>query len=68
MNLIAESDVSNVVLTLNAHQQLPSYVGSIIINCISFNVSFCSFIFLHVRHEANQADCYLAKYALPIYC
>ncbi|KEH18605.1 hypothetical protein MTR_8g027132 [Medicago truncatula] len=34
LNLIAESDASNVVLALNAHQQSPNYVGSIIQDCI----------------------------------
>jgi len=37
-----------MVLALNAHQQSPNYVGSIIRDCISFNASFCSLIFLHV--------------------
>jgi len=59
LNLIAESDASNVVLTLNAHQQSSNYVGSII--RISFKGSFCSLNFLHVRREANQAAHYLAK-------
>lgn len=42
MNLIAESDDSNVVLTLNTHQQSSTYVDSIIEDCISFNVCFRS--------------------------
>ena len=53
-----------MVLALNAHQQSPNYVGSIIQDCISFKGSFRSLNFLHVRHEANQAAHYLAKYAL----
>jgi len=64
LNLIAESDVSNVVLALNAHQKSPNYVGSIIRDCISLKGSFRSLNFLHVRREANQAAHYLAKYAL----
>ena len=64
MNLIAESDASNVVLALNAHQQSSNYVGSIIRDCISFIGSFHSLNFLHVRREANQAAHYLAKYTL----
>ena len=64
LNLIAESDVSNVVLALNAHQQSPNYVGSIIRDCFSLKGSFRSLNFLHVRREANQAAHYLAKYAL----
>ena len=64
LNLIAESDASNVILVSNAHQQSPHYVGSIIRDCISFKGSFRSLIFLHVRREANQAAHYLAKYAL----
>jgi len=53
-----------VVLALNAHQQSPTYVDSIIGDFISFNGCFCSLIFLHVRREANQAAHYLAKCAL----
>ena len=64
MNLIAESDASNVVLALNAYQQSPNYVGSIIRDCISFKGSFRSLNFLHVRREANQAAHYLTKYDL----
>ena len=64
LNLIAESDASNVVLALNAHQQSSNYVDSIIRDCISFKGSFRSLNFLHVRREANQAAHYLAKYAL----
>ena len=45
LNLIAESDASNVVLALNAHQQSSNYVGSIIRDCISFKGSFRSLIF-----------------------
>jgi len=40
LNLIGESDTSNVVLALNAHQQSLTYVGSIIRDCISFKVVF----------------------------
>jgi len=54
LNLIAESDVSNVVLALNAHQQSPNYVGSIIRDFISFKGSFRSLNFLHVRRDANK--------------
>ena len=64
LNLIAESDASNVVLALNTHQQSPNYVDSIIRDCISFKGSFRSLNFLHVRREANQATHYLAKYVL----
>ena len=64
LNLIAESDASNVVSALNADQQSPNYVGSIIRDCISFKGSFRSLNFLYVRREANQATHYLAKYAL----
>jgi len=64
MNLIAESKASNLVLALNAHQQSPTYVDSIIKDSISFNVCFRSLNFLHVRNETNQAAHYLAKYAL----
>jgi len=64
LNLITESDASNVVLALNARQQSPNYVDSIIRDCISFKGSFRSLNFLHVRREANQAAHYLAKYAL----
>ena len=55
LNLIAKSNASNVVLALNAHQQSPNYVGSIIRDCISFKGNFCSLNFLHVRREANLA-------------
>jgi len=69
MNLIAESDASNVVLTLNAHQQPHNYVGSIIRDCICFKGSFRSLNFLHVRREADQAAHYLTKHALKnLYC
>jgi len=64
LNLIAESDTSNVVLVLNAHHQSPNYVDSIIRDCISLKGSFCSLTFLHVRREGNQAAYYLVKYAL----
>jgi len=64
LNLIAESDDSNVVQALNTHQQHPNYVGSIIGDCINFNVFFRSLRFLHVRREANQAAHYLAQYSL----
>ena len=64
LNLIAESDASNVVLALNTHQQSPNYVDSIIRDCISFKGSFRSLNFLHVRREANQAAYYFAKYVL----
>jgi len=40
MNLITESDVSNVVLALNTHQQSSTYVGSFIEDCISLSVCF----------------------------
>jgi len=40
LNLIAESDASNVVFALNAYQQSSTYVCSIIGDCISFNVWF----------------------------
>jgi len=63
MNLIAESNASNVVLALNAHQQSPNYVGSIIRDCVSFKGSFRSLNFLHVKREASQAAHYLATYA-----
>ena len=53
-----------MVLALNAYQQSPNYVGSIVRDCISFKGSFCSLNFLHVRREANQTAHYLAKYAL----
>jgi len=36
LNVIAESDASNVVLTLNVHQQSPTYIDSIIGDSISF--------------------------------
>jgi hypothetical protein len=65
LNLIVESDASNVVLVLNAHQQSLNYVvGYIIRDCISFKGSFRSLNFLHVRREVNQAAHYLAKYAV----
>ena len=64
LNVIAESDISNVISALNAHQQPPNYVGSITRDCISFKGSFCSLNFLHVRCEANQAAHYLTEYAL----
>jgi len=64
LNIIAESDASNVVLALNAHQQSLNYVGSIIRDCISFKGSFRRLIFLHVKRKGNQATHYLAKYAL----
>lgn len=44
MNLITELHASNVVLTLNAHQQSFTYVCFIIEECISFNVCFCSLL------------------------
>jgi hypothetical protein len=64
MNLIAESDASNVVLALDTHQQSSTYVGSIIEDCINLSVCFRGLNFVHVRHEANQAAHYLAKHAL----
>ena len=45
LNLIAESDASNVVLVLNVHQRSLNYFGSIIRDCISFKGSFRSFKF-----------------------
>jgi len=69
LNLIAESEASNVVFSLNAHQQFPNYVDYIIRDRISFKGSFRSLNFLHVRREANQVAHYLAKYALKnSYC
>ena len=69
LNPITESDTSNVVLALNAHKQSPTYVGSIIGDCISFNVCFCSLNFLHLRCEANQVVHYLTKYVHhDLYC
>ena len=64
LNLIAESDASNVVQALNTHQQHPNYVGSIIGDFINFNVFYRSLIFLHVRREANQTAHYLAQHSL----
>jgi len=64
LNLIEEVDASNVVLALNSHQQYSTYVGSIIGDCIRFNVCFHGLNILHVRCEANQPAHYLAKYAL----
>jgi len=55
LTLIAKSNVFNVVLALNGRQHSPTYVGSNIGDCISFNGSFCSLIFLHVWRDANQA-------------
>jgi hypothetical protein len=55
LNLIPESDASNVLLALNTHQQSPNYVGSIIRDCINFKDNFRSLNFLHVRREANQS-------------
>ena len=62
--LIAKSDVSNVLLALNVHQQSPNSVGSIIRDCVSFKGNFCSLNFSHVSHEANQSTHYLAIYTL----
>jgi len=42
LNLIVESYVFDVVLALNGHQQSRTYVGSIIDDCINFNVCFHS--------------------------
>jgi len=53
-----------VVLVLIVHQKSTTYVGSIIRDCINFNVCFCNLIFLHGRREANQIVYYLAKYPL----
>ena len=64
LNLIAESDTSNLVQALNTRLQYPNYVESIIGDCINFNVFFRSLSFLHVRHEANQVAHYLAQYFL----
>jgi hypothetical protein len=61
LNLIAESDASNVVLASNAHQQSPNYVVSIIRDYISFKGSSRRLNFLHVRRVANQAAHILAK-------
>ncbi|PNX88593.1 hypothetical protein L195_g044699 [Trifolium pratense] len=38
LNVIVESDASNVILTLNHHQQSFYYVGSIIEDCCNSNV------------------------------
>jgi len=54
LNLTAESNASNVVHALNTHQQYPNYVGSIIGDCINFNVFFRSLSFLHVWCETSQ--------------
>jgi len=64
LNLIAEFDASNVVQTLNTNQQYANSVGSIIEDCINFNVFFRSLSFLHVRREANQTAHYLTQYSL----
>lgn len=40
LNVIAESGASNMVLTLNIHQQSPTYVGSIIRGCINLMFAF----------------------------
>jgi ribonuclease HI len=64
LNLIVESNASKAVSAFNAHQQSPTYVGSIIRDCISFKDCFRRLNFLHVRREANQAAHYLAKHAL----
>jgi len=64
MNLKALSYACNVVLALNVHRQSPTYIGSIIGDCISFNVCFRSLNFLHARRKANHASRYLTKYAL----
>jgi len=64
MDLVAESNASNVVLALNVRQQSPNYVGSIIRDCVSFKGNFCSLNFSHVSHEANQSTHYLAIYTL----
>jgi len=45
INLIAESDASNVISALNTHQQSSTYVGSTIKDCISFNICFRSLNF-----------------------
>jgi len=63
INLAAELDASIMVSALSAHQQSPTYVGSIIEDCINFNVCL-RFFFLHVRRETNQRVHYLTKYAL----
>jgi len=49
LNLITESDASNVILTLNAPQHSSNYVASIIRDCINFKGSFRGLIFLHGR-------------------
>jgi len=54
MNLIAESDASDVVLALKAHQRSSTYVGYIIEDCISFNVRFHSLNLLHVRVKSTK--------------
>jgi len=61
-NLIEESDAFNTVLALNSHQQSSTYVGSIIGDCISFNVCFRGLNILHVKRETNQTAHYLAKF------
>jgi hypothetical protein len=54
LNLIAEPAASNVVLALIVHQQSHIYVSSITRECISFNDSFRSLIFFHVRRETKH--------------
>jgi len=54
LNLIAESDAFNVVLALNAHQQSPNYVGSIMRDLISFKGSFRSLNFVHVSVKPTK--------------
>lgn len=38
LNLKVESNASNIVLTLNAHQQSPIFIGYTIGDCINFNI------------------------------
>lgn len=66
LNLIAESNISNVVVALNVHQQFCTYVCSIIQDYINFNVCLHSLDFLRNRCKANQIAHYLTKYGLYI--
>lgn len=55
-DLIVKSNASNVILAPKAHQQSPTYFGSIIGGCIDFNVCFPKLNCLHGMHEANQPN------------
>jgi hypothetical protein len=64
LNLMAESDSSNVINVLKETQPQNFYLGTIAQDCKKIFSSFNTLEFSHVRHVANQAAHYLAKFSI----